>query len=220
MPAINTIRFFWIIYLFQESLEISADLIITENSLKYIKYFLKKYNLNNIQTLINFKDKYTGEMKVSKEKVETMSKSIAGQLDSLEKGVKSYSHMLVDTSEKNVKVDFDNLSQRLSDIRMENHRYAVDVRNTANELKIENDKILNIKKEIYNTFDLTTLNFKDLNKQTNEHFDQIKEEYDLMKKKFTEIAEFVKVFIIYNKGCKIPQKYRSRSEQKRIKTDV
>ena len=122
-----------------------------------------------------------------------MSKSISGQLESLEKGVKSYSQMLVESNEKNFKNEFSGITQKLQEIKMDNHRYAQDLKNAANELKTEKDKLTNIRYEIYGQLDLATNSFKEINKQTNENFDKIKEEYETIKRKFTEIAEFVKV---------------------------
>lgn len=154
--------------------------------------------MNNVTSLLNFKEKCTGDLKSSNQKVETMSKSISGQLESLEKGVKSYSQMLVESNEKNFKSEFNIFGQKLQEIKMENHKCAHDLKIAANELKTEKDKLLNIRMEIYGQFDLTTSNFKDLNHQTNENFEKMREEYETIKRKFTEIAEFVKVRMIYN----------------------
>jgi hypothetical protein len=138
-----------------------------------------------------------------------MTKSMTGQIDSLEKGLKSYTQALVETSQINLKGEIDNLIQKIQENRMENHRCALDLKNAAGELKTEKELLSNIKNEIYSQFDITTSSFKDMHKGTNENFEKMKEEYDLIKKKFTEIAEFVKVYNWLILGCKIQEELRS-----------
>lgn len=157
--------------------------------------------MNNLQSLINFKDKCIGDLKASNIKVDTMTKSITGQIESLEKGVKSYAQVLVETSKTNLKSEIDSLIQKIQENKMENHRYAVDLKNAASELKTEKELLSNIKNEIYSQLDSTSNSFKEMHKGTNENFDKIRDEYELIKKKFTEIAEFVKVEIFLKLGC-------------------
>ena len=130
-----------------------------------------------------------------------MTKSITGQIESLEKGVKSYAQVLVETSKTNLKSEIDSLIQKIQENKMENHRYAVDLKNAASELKTEKELLSNIKNEIYSQLDSTSNSFKEMHKGTNENFDKIRDEYELIKKKFTEIAEFVKVEIFLKLGC-------------------
>jgi len=159
--------------------------------------------------LINFKDKCTGDLKASNIKVDTMTKSITGQIDSLEKGLKSYTQALLHTSQTNLKGEIDTLIQKIQENRMENHRYALDLKNAAGELKTEKELLSNIRNEIYSQFDTTTCSFKEMHKGTNENFEKMKEEYEVIKKKFTEIAEFVKVYYWLTLGCKIQKELRS-----------
>ena len=106
-----------------------------------------------------------------------------------------YSKSLNETTERNYKLEVENLSNRISDTRMDNHRHAVDLQKTSVELKNEIEKNLNMKKDLLTQFDTGVLNIKDQYKLTNDEFEKIKIEYELIKKKFNETAEFIKVMI-------------------------
>jgi len=99
---------------------------------------------------------------------------------------------LVDDSVKDFKIEIEGLTDRINEIRLNNHKYAADLIKTSNELKIEKDMITNIRKEIYEKFDFKVNEFMNMHNLISEHFEKVKSEFSTMKGKFTELSEFIK----------------------------
>ena len=143
--------------------------------------------------MINAKETSSIDLKFFKERLDTIMKICNSQIDSSEKGLKLYAKSLNETTERNYKLEVENLSNRISDTRMDNHRHAVDLQKTSIELKNEAENIMNLKKDVLTQFDKGVLNIKDQINVTNNEFEKLKSEYEIMKKKFNETAEFIKV---------------------------
>jgi len=94
-----------------------------------------EFSQNSITSLLNFKEKAQNDLKNYKEKFDTLNKTFLSQIDSTEKGIKSYARSLVDDSVKDFKIEIEGLTDRINEIRLNNHKYAADLIKTSNELK-------------------------------------------------------------------------------------
>ena len=99
---------------------------------------------------------------------------------------------MLQEAESNFKREYDTLGIKISDMRMDNNRYACQLQKSANELTSEKDKILTMKNDVNKQLDDTLSRVKDMNKSTLENFDSIKTEYQHIKNKFVELSEFIK----------------------------
>ena len=75
---------------------------------------------------------------------------------------------------------------------MENIKYSSELIERSNELKLDWDKILDIKTEIYTKLDSELMKFKEINNDLVKIFESQKSEFTLLKKRFTELSEFIK----------------------------
>ena len=139
------------------------------------------------------KEKSNADLKLTNLKVDSMSKSISSQFDYLEKELKSYSQVLVEQCDKNFKFELNTINQKLQDMKIENHRYAIDLKNTANDLKVDYEKLTNIKNEMYIKLDILTNNLKQQTKTINENLEKIKEDNEKINKKINKMSENVHV---------------------------
>ena len=139
------------------------------------------------------KEKSNADLKLTNLKVDSMSKSISSQFDYLEKELKSYSQVLVEQCDKNLKFELNTINQKFQDMKIENHRYAIDLKNTANDLKVDYEKLTNIKSEMYIKLDILTNNLKQQTKTINENLEKIKEDNEKINKKINKMSENVHV---------------------------
>ena len=139
------------------------------------------------------KEKSNADLKLTNLKVDSMSKSISSQFDYLEKELKSYSQVLVEQCDKNFKFELNTINQKFQDMKIENHRYAIDLKNTANDLKVDYEKLTNIKSEMYIKLDILTNNMKQQTKTINENLEKIKEDNEKINKKINKMSENVHV---------------------------
>lgn len=76
--------------------------------------------------------------------------------------------------------------------RIENSKYASDLIKTSTSLQIQWDKLENIKNEIYDKFYEELDKFKKLVDSTNRVFHHQESEYNIIKQRFTQLAEYIK----------------------------
>jgi hypothetical protein len=178
---------------------------------EYCKYkSIKDYlevNMSQVGTLMTFKEKHTLDLKAYKERVDGQIREMSMQLENVEKHLKLYTAKLMEQTEESYKKEISHVGDRLSELRMENHKYAFNLQKTANELAVEYDKILNIKSEVYKKLDDSVDNFKNLHKGTLDDFHDTRNDFEGIKKKFTELAEFIKdVRFRKNLGVEVSKK--------------
>ena len=150
-------------------------------------------NTNQIQSLTNFREKHSLDLKSYKEKLDTMIKSINIQLDNNDKNGKLYANKLIAEYELKLKSDISDLNSKLGDIRMENNKYSLQLQKVSGDLSVEYSKLLQMKAEVNEQLDKSVLEMKDMHKETENKFSKVDSDFDVMKYKFGEIAEFIKV---------------------------
>ena len=78
--------------------------------------------------------------------------------------------------------------------RLENSKYAEDLIQSANSLKIQWERLENIKNEIYEKFYEELDIFKKVADSTNRNFYKQNNEFKIFKQRFTQLAEYLKEF--------------------------
>ena len=86
----------------------------------------------------------------------------------------------------------DNLAERVMELRLENSKHSLELINKSDELKEQMNKIKEMKGELLNEFYNKIDDYKiETNKAINS-FNEFKNEYAVIRKKFLELAEFIK----------------------------
>ena len=80
----------------------------------------------------------------------------------------------------------------MNNLRMENVKYSSELIERSNELKMDWDKIQDIRKEIYDKLDVELSKFTKLNHDLLRTFESQKSEFTLIKRRFTELSDFIK----------------------------
>ena len=84
------------------------------------------------------------------------------------------------------------VDSRINNLRMDNSKYANELISKSDELKIQWDKMENLRQEIYNKFGEEIVKFKVICDNNVKIFDSNIVEFKLIKQRFTELSEFIK----------------------------
>ena len=130
------------------------------------------------------------------------------QLDNADKNNKDYINLNCNSLEISFKEQYKELFERVSSVKMENSKYSMELMNATNDLKKENERMYKLREEFSAKFDQQLQKMIDSNKSTTSAFEFLKSDLDTMKKKFTDLSQFIKVIIIILnifiiKGCSI-----------------
>jgi hypothetical protein len=146
-----------------------------------------------MNTLLTFRETTKKILDLNNEKMENFTKSVKNQLENMEQGMKTYIKSMIETDKKNIKAEFEGIETKMGAVKMENHRYAIDLKNSATELKAEKDEIVKIKNEVVDKVESSSKYVDEINNNTLDKFYKLNSDYDQIRSKFNEIAEFVKV---------------------------
>lgn len=162
----------------------------------YCKYKnLKEYldfNIKEMFVLNSFKQKNEMDLKTYKVKLENMMVDFQRQISSFANQQKTYS--------ENVKKEaFDYIDQcrndfydKYDEILIVNSKYSYELKDKANKMQGEWEKILQIKNEINARIDKTLEDIKNENNKTLDIFKFNNNEFARIKSKFSEMVEFIK----------------------------
>ena len=139
-----------------------------------------------------FKEKQILDLKSYKEKLEQMIKTFKTLLDNNNDSQMKYISKLNDKNNIDYKNMVDALRDRVIELRLENSKYSVELINKTNEINEKINKIKELKSELLNEFYNKMDDFKLMNNNTIKSFNEFKNEYATIRKKFLELAEFIK----------------------------
>ena len=163
---------------------------------KYSKYkncqvFFEEV-IKELNKLNAYKEKNTLDLKAYKEKLELNIKTFNSLVDNNNKSQIKYINDMFEKNYKECKSMIDTVEERITDMRIENSRYAVELIGKSLNLTKEWDKIQNIKEEIMHEFNDKIHEFRIVSNNTINSFSEFKTEFNLIKRKFFELAEFIK----------------------------
>ena len=163
---------------------------------KYAKYkncqtFFEEV-IKELNKLNSYKEKNTLDLKAYKEKLELNIKTFNSLVDNNNKSQIKYINEMYEKNFKECKSLIDTLEERITDMRIENSRYAVELIGKSINLTKEWDKIQTIKEEIMHEFNDKIHEFRLISSNTINSFNDYKNEFNSIKRKFFELAEFIK----------------------------
>ena len=163
---------------------------------KYAKYkncqtFFEEV-IKELNKLNSYKEKNTLDLKAYKEKLELNIKTFNSLVENNNKSQMKYINEMHEKNFKECKSLIETLEERITDMRIENSRYAVELIGKSINLTKEWDKIQTIKGEIMHEFNDKIHEFRIISNNTINSFDEHKKEFNSIKRKFFELAEFIK----------------------------
>ena len=120
-----------------------------------------------LSKLNSFKEKNILDFKSYKEKLDSYIKTFNLIIENNSKANFKYANEIGEKIEKNCKDMIEIVNEKLMDLRIENSKYSVEIKNKYLDLNKEYENILNIKDEIYHKFDKEINSFKNLRNSLN-----------------------------------------------------
>ena len=162
--------------------------------------------IKEINKFNNYKEKNNIDLKTYKEKLEHTIKTfnnllknnndaqikIINQLNNNNDAQIKYINKINEKSNKENKIMVDNLSERVMELRIENSKHSMELIDKTSEIKEQIEKIKEMKGELLNEFYNKIDDYKTETNKTVNSFNEFKNEYAVIRKKFLELAEFIK----------------------------
>jgi len=148
--------------------------------------------IKELNKLNSYKEKNTLDLKSYKEKLESIIKTFNTLVDNNNKSQIKYINEMNEKNNRDCKSMVDSLGDRITDMRIENSRYAVELIGKSINLTKEWDKIQQIKEEIMKEFNDKIHDFRIVSNNTVNSFHDFKTEFTSIKRKFFELAEFIR----------------------------
>lgn len=144
-------------------------------------------------SLLNSRDSTKSLLNSNSEKMENLSKSFKNQLEYLESNMKMYVKSMIEIEKNQTKIEFENLETKLSSLKLVNHKVAQELKNSANDLKMEKEEFSNLKADFHQKIEEMNINYENFNKNNLDKIETFNSEFELMKAKLSEISEYIKV---------------------------
>ena len=148
--------------------------------------------IKDLAKLNIYREKNILDLKMYKDKLETIISSMNSILDNNNESQIKYINEMKEKILKDCKSMFEDVSDGMKDIRVENSKYAVDLISTSMNLSKKWEKLEKIKEELLEKFNYDVNKYQMLTDDTIKSFEEFKNEYGVIRRKFMELAEFIK----------------------------
>ncbi len=125
-----------------------------------------------------------------------MIKTLDFQINTCENNLREYCNKTMNAFEKNVTNNLNDMNMRISEVKMENNKYSYELKKSSENLIKEVEGIMKMKEEVVKKNDADFNKIKEVNKATNDNFDDLRTDFNQMQAKFSDLSEFIKVNII------------------------
>ena len=136
-----------------------------------------------------FREKNIIDLCTYKERLENIIKMFQTLVDNNNDSQIKYITKLNDKTNKNL---LETIEEKISNVRVDNSRFAIDLINKTSELNELYDKMNSIKDYILKEFNNKSEEYNKKTEEINKSFDEFKIEYEIIRKKFLELADFMK----------------------------
>jgi len=148
--------------------------------------------LNQFSKLNSFKERNILDLKSYKEKLEGIIKTFHIMVDNSTKANMQYSNEIGTKIERNCKDMIEIVNEKMMELRLENTKYAIELKEKSLDLSKDWEKILKIKEEINENFKNEVENYKIICNNNINSLNEFKKDFGLIRTKFFELAEFIK----------------------------
>ena len=139
-----------------------------------------------------FKEEEKAAMKSFQDKIETRLFKVENELNKIHLNVNEIVQTKCERFFKKMEQRIESTDAFVHASRIENSKYAADLIQASTSLQIQWDKLENIKNEIYDKFYEELDKFKKLVDSINRVFHHQENDYNILKQRFTQLAEYIK----------------------------
>ena len=145
-----------------------------------------------VTDLLNSVNKNNIDLKKYKDKLESLIGQFKLQVDNSQNKYMNYCNEKITDSKKEVDEQFKLLDEKMDRLRLENGKHSFELISKTEELTTNINRINNITNEVDEKLKEEIEKYKKYNKELMKTFDSQKDEYKLIKVRFTELSEFIK----------------------------
>ena len=157
-----------------------------KNCKTFFDYVIREFNKIN-----QYKEKNIMDVKAYKEKLENIIKSINLLIKNNNDAQFQYIRTLNERNMKDCKEMYDVLNNRVTDLRIENSKYSMNIIDKGNEMSKELNKILDMKENMTKNFDDKMQEFKILNNNTTVLFNNHRKDFTDFRKKLQDVFSVI-----------------------------
>ena len=151
-----------------------------------------EYSNKKIKELLIEKSKQNTDMRTYKDKLEIIIASFNKQIKNIEAQYIDYCNGRLKDYDKICNDRTNLLEEKIQNMRVENGKYSFDLIQKTNELKIKWEKIQQIQDDIYTRFNEEIVKHVYTSNNLCKIFNSQRDEFKLLKSRFTELSEFIK----------------------------
>ena len=148
--------------------------------------------IRDLAKLNKYREKNIIDLKMYKEKLEAIISSMNSILDNNNESQMKYINETKEKILKDCNNMFESVCENMKEIRVENSKYAVDLISQSMDLSKKWDKIERTKEDLLEKFNYSVNKYQMLTDDTIKSFEEFKTEYSIIRRKFMELAEFIK----------------------------
>ena len=148
--------------------------------------------IQDLAKLNKYKEKSIIDLKMYKDKLETIISSMNSILDNNNTSQIRYINETKEKILKDCDKMFESIRENMKEIRVENSKYSVELISKSMELTKKWDKIETIKNDLLERFNYSINKYQMMTEDTIKSFEEFKKEYSIIRRKFMELAEFIK----------------------------
>ena len=165
------------------------------------------YSNKTFKDLLSFKDKNTVDLKSYKNKLENLIQQFNLQIENIQTKFAEYVNKRFIELENKLNDRIKITDDRIDVLRLENGKYANELVENTNHIKIEWNKLEEFENNINEKIKDEVLKFQELNENTVKKFNENQNDFKIIKQKFTRLSEFIKdVRFRKNLGQNVPLK--------------
>ena len=163
------------------------------NGAKYkdIKVF-REFVDKQLGELIIYKEKNIIDIKKYKEKTDNAIGTLKIKVEANENKYFDFCYEKITEAKKEMLEKFNLLEESLNNLKIENGKYSFDLIKKSEELENQINILNNIKKEVSNKLNEQFEKYENYNNNLVKLFESQKDEFILIKSRFTELSEFIK----------------------------
>ena len=155
------------------------------------KSFYETINKNVID-LQNYKEKNKIDLQKYKNKLETLIKQFKIQIDNSKNQYFTFCNERILETKNEIEERFKIIEEQISNMRIENGKHSFELIQKADELKNKINKIDNITNEVDQKLNEEKIKYQKSNNELMTEFNSQKEEFKLIKIRFSELSEYIK----------------------------
>ena len=156
-----------------------------------LRPFLEFVNSKIIE-LIRAKEKSTFDFKKYKEKLETIINNNKTQFDTAQRKINEYCKNGFKQCDTNCIDRINIIEKRIEALRIENGQFSFDLKQKSEELKIEWEKLDKVEKNLNLRYSEELKKYNGIIEKFKKKIDKSRDEFNLIKMRFTELSEFIK----------------------------